>query len=35
MTNLIDTVTISDILDQEDTKEFNEITDIDHNSTQG
>ena len=28
-------MTILEILDQEDTKEFNETTDIDHNSTQG
>ena len=35
MTNLIDTVTISDILDQEDTKEFNENTDLEINQVQG
>jgi hypothetical protein len=35
MTNLIDTVTISDILDQEDTKKFNKTTDLEINSVQG
>ena len=29
------TMTISDILDQEDTKEFNETTDLEINQVQG
>ena len=35
MTNLIDTVTISDILEQEDIKEFNKNTDLEINQVQG